>query len=220
MIRKILEKTCRVKQFIIKKYITREGERQISRDLLGIRNDHKGRYHLAVRYIQKGDLVLDCACGIGYGSAIISANCQCSEITAIDKDSSAIKYALRYYNNAKVRYVKSDLFLINLPENYFNVVVSFETIEHVDGRAALEYFYKRLKNGGLLIASTPNEERMRFNKYDFPFHVHHYTPVEFQGIIEHSGFKLLHKFTQFDMNKEDMSDGWDGLFNIAVAVKK
>ncbi|MGX1319027.1 hypothetical protein AB7M17_002480 [Bradyrhizobium sp. USDA 377] len=53
------------------------GERNLHMDMLresGSRADaHVVRYALAASLVRPGDIVLDCACGLGYGSAVIAA---------------------------------------------------------------------------------------------------------------------------------------------------
>jgi len=33
------------------------------------------------------------------------------------------------------------------------------------------------------------------------------------------GFEIIGKYTQYNREKEGVSEGWDGLFNIAIAKK-
>ena len=204
---------------LLKKDYSGKGERQAYADLSEIRPDHVGRYKFARKYMHKNDIVLDCACGVGYGSFIIARETDLSSIIAVDKDKHAIKFAKKHYSNDKIKYRESDIFSLDIPDNNFDSIVSFETVEHVDGPALLQLFHKKLKVGGLLIISSPNQNTMLFNKKQFPFHLRHYTPLEFGMLLTSQGFEIIKKATQYDIRKEEVLDDWDGLFNIAVARK-
>lgn len=157
-----------------KDYDIKDG-RQVSTNLGKIRKDHIGRYKFACHFINKNDVVLDCACGIGYGSFIMSKESDVSSILAVDIDKRAIKFARKYYYDFRITYKIEDVFFLDIPDEYFDCIVSFETIEHVDGTTLIKLFYKKLKNGGLFIASTPNQDTQPFDIKKFPFHLRHYT---------------------------------------------
>ncbi len=195
------------------------GERQASRHLNGIRADHRGRYVFAASSIKPGDAVLDCACGVGYGSAILSRRSDPSKIIAIDRSKKAISYANKFYADKKIEYQCGDAFAVGLPDNNFDCIVSLETLEHVDGSRLVHLFREKLKVGGRLIVSTPNEEKQPFNKRDFPSHLRHYTPHELDALLNTAGFIVTARLTQHHRDREDVTEGWDGLFNIAVAEK-
>jgi ubiquinone/menaquinone biosynthesis C-methylase UbiE len=202
-----------------KKDYSSKGDRQVSPNIEGIRKDHTGRYRFSCNFIKKGDKVLDCACGIGYGSYMISGMTDAFEIIAVDKAVEAIEYARKYYYSSRIQYYEGDIFSLEFPDEHFDTIVSFETIEHVDGTGLLKLFYSKLKTGGLLITSTPNQDTQPYNIKEFPTHQRHYTPPEFADLLSSSGFEITGRYTQFNREKEDISSGWNGLFNIAIAKK-
>ncbi len=195
------------------------GGRQAATKLDGIRKDHIGRYLFACQFIKKDDVVLDCACGTGYGASILANRTGASKVIAVDKDKKAIDYARKYYSTPGVNYRREDIFMFNAPNAYFDVIISLETIEHLDGTAIMKYFHDKLKPKGLLIVSTPNEEKVPFNKRDFPFHLRHYTLEEFSELLIDNGFAIKGRFTQYSRDMQKVSEGWGGLYNIAVAEK-
>ena len=75
------------------------------------------------------------------------------------------------------------------------------------------------KKGSLLIISTSNQDTRPFNKKQFSFHLRHCTPSEFSMLLTSKGFKIIGKHIQYNSQKEEISEGWDGLFNIAIAKK-
>ena len=72
----------------------------------------------------------------------------------------------------------------NFPEALFDIVTSFETIEHVNWIKFLKEMYKILKNDGLLILSTPQN---RFGKI----------PITPSHLIEFSLTELLNLCKEF-----------------------
>ncbi len=197
-----------------------KGERQAASSLAGIRQDHRARYQFSCQFIKPGDIVLDCACGVGYGSFILSQQSQSKEIFGVDKSTSAIIFAKKYYTGNKIKYLQQDIFLTSFEDDSFDCVVSFETLEHVQGEDLVSLFYKKLKKNKLLLISTPNEEAMPFKKENFPFHIRHYTPEEFEDLLTLHGFKVEERFTQYSREDEAISEGWNGLYNFAVARKQ
>jgi predicted SAM-dependent methyltransferase/2-polyprenyl-3-methyl-5-hydroxy-6-metoxy-1,4-benzoquinol methylase len=205
---------------ILKKDYSGKGERQVSSKVDGIRPDHRGRYKFACRFINKNDTLLDCACGVGYGSFILAGSANSGAIMSVDRAEQAIKFASKHYSDGKITYKTGDIFSLDIPENHFDCIVSFETVEHVDDTALVKLFSRKLKNNGRLIISTPNQDTQPFSTEDAPFHLKHYTPAEFETLLTSGGFEIIGRFTQFDRISEDVSEGWNGLFNIAVARKQ
>jgi len=196
-----------------------KGERQVSTTLDGIRPDHIGRYKFVCQFIDKDGIVFDCGCGVGYGSFILARGSRVSKIISVDNSPQAIEFANRYYRDSKIDYITGNIFSLDIANDYFDCIVSFEIVEHVDGITLVKLLYKKLKKGGLLIISTPNQKTQPFNKEKFNFHLRHYTPLEFSQLLTSNGFEILTKYTQYNREKEEVLEGWDGLFNIAVSKK-
>ncbi|MFN7773297.1 MAG: class I SAM-dependent methyltransferase [Planctomycetota bacterium] len=117
---------------------------------------HLARYRFAAGYAA-GKEVVDIACGTGYGSELLAAAGKAASVTGIDICPEAIHYARSKHCQANMGYLVGSVTAIPLPDESSDVVVSFETIEHVeeDGQAVAEYT-RVLRPGGLLICSTPN----------------------------------------------------------------
>lgn len=152
---------------------------------------HYQRYRAAVKLCE-GKIVLDAACGEGYGSDLIAKNA--ASVIGVDISEEAIE-------NAKVKYKadKNVIFkcasVIDMPveERSIDVVVSFETIEHISEEDQKQFFkeIKRvLKENGILIMSSPDKKTYS----DIPhfrnlFHVHELYFDEFNALIrEHFTF--------------------------------
>lgn len=196
------------------------GERQVALNIKDIRKDHTARYKYALGHINENDRVLDCACGVGYGSYLISNSIPSSFVCGLDISEEAVCFANNHYKTENNKFTCSNIFDSPIDEASFDTVVSFETLEHVkEDKLLLKIFNNALKVGGLLILSTPNEEFLQFSKKRFPYHVKHYKPEELQKILSESGFEIQEVCSQKSQFSEEFFDGWDGMFNIITAKK-
>jgi predicted SAM-dependent methyltransferase/2-polyprenyl-3-methyl-5-hydroxy-6-metoxy-1,4-benzoquinol methylase len=223
----VLRKVLGNRYETLKKLLTRNnrhssgGERQVAPRFDLIRADHQGRYIFASSLIKRNQRVLDCACGVGYGSHYLAVHSKPTELTAIDKDADALKYARKHYAHRKIDYRVLDI-LAPDPEKligFYDVVVSFETLEHLDGAKLIGAFGALLKQGGLLILSTPNERALPYNETRFPYHLKHYTPEELVQILTAFGFQIELTCSQHDQHSTAIAVNSDGIYLIVVAKK-
>ncbi|HEX8011774.1 MAG TPA: methyltransferase domain-containing protein [Casimicrobiaceae bacterium] len=120
--------------------------------------EHWHRYAFARRFVE-GRRVLDAACGEGYGTALLGA--AAASAIGVDIDMGTIDRARASYGDGKrVRFIASSCTGLPLPSASIDVVVSFETIEHLaaaDQLAMLSEFARVLSPEGLLVLSSPNK---------------------------------------------------------------
>ncbi|RYY74754.1 MAG: methyltransferase domain-containing protein [Gammaproteobacteria bacterium] len=157
-------------------------EKDLHMDMLretGSRSDaHIFRYSLAADYIRTGDKVLDAACGFGYGAYVLSCLSNGSFFKGIDGSDLAVSYAKAHYISANTEFELGFLpdCLVLIPDNSFDVIVSFETLEHVlHPEALLSEFQRILTPGGRIIASVPNDWSDESGQDPNPYHFHVYT---------------------------------------------
>jgi 2-polyprenyl-3-methyl-5-hydroxy-6-metoxy-1,4-benzoquinol methylase len=115
---------------------------------------HLDRYAFARKHLVQGT-VLDIACGVGYGTVFLAGSPGIVRVVGVDVSAEAIRYARQHYNHERVSYVCSPAHEFE-PEEFFDNIVSLETIEHLDHPN--EFFSQLvtiLKPGGRLIASVP-----------------------------------------------------------------
>ena len=139
--------------------LTFTGERFLPACAGEIAYEHWHRYAFARRYAE-GRRVLDAACGEGYGTALLGTNA--AEAVGVDIDAGSIRHAQSTYGSSTIRFVEGSCTALPLPDASFDVVVSFETIEHLDASdqpPMLAEFARVLKPAGLLIISSPNKRR-------------------------------------------------------------
>ncbi|RCW71992.1 class I SAM-dependent methyltransferase [Saliterribacillus persicus] len=147
--------------------------------------EHIARYHFAAPYM-KGK-VLDFACGSGYGTHIIAKKCkkEIDEIIGVDIDKDAITYAKSNYYHPLSSFLQENVLDEKLSSKLgkFDVILSFETIEHIEEEDLfLQNIFNLLKTGGILILSTPFGKG-RGIKSGQPFHVHQLKVEEFTSMF-------------------------------------
>ena len=91
--------------------------------------EHWHRYMFA-SYFTKNCNVLDIACGEGYGSAYLSKNAK--EVIGVDISPETVEWAKKTYINHNLKFITGSCEMIPVDgKNIFDVIVSFETIEHI-----------------------------------------------------------------------------------------
>jgi 2-polyprenyl-3-methyl-5-hydroxy-6-metoxy-1,4-benzoquinol methylase len=143
---------------------------------------HVNRYKWAVSLLKPGSVVLDAACGSGYGDFILLN--AASKVVGVDVSQEAIDYAVakaKKQNEERLVYSTVDVSELNY-QNQFDHVVSLETIEHMD-KAKQEAFVSRvgiaLKVGGSFLVSTPVKDSQPTTEY----HSREMTRDEFHDLL-------------------------------------
>lgn len=145
--------------------------------------EHLHRYAVAVEYV-KDQVVLDIACGEGYGSAMLSGSAQ--RVIGVDLSEEAVRHARNTYQNDNIEFKVGSCTKIPLSDNSVDSVVSFETIEHHDRHEAMMAEIKRvLKPGGLVIISSPDKHTYSdVSDYKNPYHVKELYSKEFKDLLK------------------------------------
>lgn len=117
---------------------------------------HYRRYEFAVDMIDSNDICGDFACGTGYGTVMLSK--KSSQVIGADINVEVITSVKKRYTKFKnIEFKNANLLDLNY-NSIFNIVVSFETIEHFSEKdipKLFAIFYKSVKQNGRLIFSTP-----------------------------------------------------------------
>lgn len=146
----------------------------------GILALHLKRYAFARAYAD-GLEVLDAGCGVGYGTSYLAE--KAAHVTGIDVDPRSLAYAEHRYAAANVDFRQMDLATLTFPSGSFDVVVSFETLEHVpEPESAVREAARVLREGGVYIASTPRVD-VTDRSPDNPFHSVEYAPEDFAKLL-------------------------------------
>ncbi|MCJ2127959.1 glycosyltransferase [Methylobacterium sp. E-045] len=157
------------------------GERYTSSISGPIRHQHHHRYLFATRFCLGRD-VLDVACGEGYGSALLGTVAR--SVIGVDLDEATVEFARRNYVKNNLSFRKGDAANIQDRES-FDVVVSFETIEHlVDHESFMIGVKKALRTDGLLIISSPDKDVYTLEDgHQNEFHLKELTRSQFDVLI-------------------------------------
>jgi SAM-dependent methyltransferase len=142
--------------------------------------EHIHRYSFAVRFVRE-KRVLDIASGEGYGCCG-SLKAGAKSVIGVDIDPSSCAHAARKYK-IDVRVGSAEA--IPVETGSVDVVVSFETIEHVPNPGRfLDEVSRVLTADGLVIISTPNKNLYSPpGKEPNPYHCSEMAPEEFQDLL-------------------------------------
>ncbi len=160
-------------------------------------------YYLAQDFV-KGDL-LEIGCGEGRGVDLLSP--LCDSYVAIDKIQEVIDTLSAQY--PQVTFLQGNIPpMSDLKDEQYDVVVSFQVIEHIkDDRAYLEEIKRVLRPGGKAIITTPNIKKTLTRN---PWHIREYTAKELSTLTGSIFNKVTMKgvagnekvMAYYDMNKK------------------
>lgn len=157
------------------------------------------RYVFASNYV-KGR-VLDVACGSGYGSNYLARK-EVKKVFGVDLDGTPLKIARKFYSLPNLELIQASVLELPFPDNFFDVVISFETIEHLYETDRYIFEIKRvLKKGGIFICSTPN---IKYTQHP-DFHVHEFYHNEFFALLENN-FTEIEKYGQYISHMQRLND--------------
>ena len=120
----------------------------------GRRRFHVSRYEFAKKFALD-KVVLDAACGTGYGSALMAD--VALKVSGIDISQPTVAWAQKVYGNDRTTFHAGCVEFTPFEQNTFDLVTSFETLEHtLSPLTALWEFVRVMKSDGMGIFSVPN----------------------------------------------------------------
>jgi len=166
------------------------GERYVPSVSGEIETEHVARYVFAST-LCADKRVLDIASGEGYGSAMLAQ--VASEVVGVDIDPASVDHANRNYAREGLSFEVGSCEQIPAKRDSFDVVVSFETIEHIEDHARFLREVRRvLRPGGVFLCSTPDTTVYLAGQPKNPFHKRELTGDEFESLLskkfEHAAF--------------------------------
>lgn len=157
-------------------------EKQIDAGRGDFETERAHRYLLARTFCHGRD-VLDIASGEGHGTALLAQVAR--GVIGVEKDKALIAVAQQTHKRLNLRYELGDAAELPLSSASVDVVVAFEVLEHLQNQDLfLNEVHRVLRPGGLLIASTLNENfhalvHMQTNQS----HISEFTQNEFSGLL-------------------------------------
>lgn len=155
------------------------------------------RYHELLdkfERFRKTNKILDVGCGVGY--FLEEAKKRGWEVYGTEITDEAI----RICSEKGIRIEKKGVLdSKNYEQGMFDVITSFEVIEHINNpQTELVNFRTVLREGGLVYITTPNFNSLlryrlkaKYNIIAYPEHLSYYTPKTLKKIFNLSGFKTL-----------------------------
>lgn len=141
---------------------------------------HLKRYRFAAQFI-RGKRVLDAGCGVGYGSRLLAQEGALA-VVAVDISADALAIARSQFAHPSVSYLQDDCEVLANVAGCFDVIISFENIEHLRNPSLFATRSAELLNAdGLLICSTPNNPKGA--QTENPFHEHEFSQQQFVALF-------------------------------------
>lgn len=145
---------------------------------------HCARY-ANVLHLVKDKVVLDIACGEGYGSALLK-KAGAKRVVAIDISKDSIERAKRLFSEFDVEYLAGDANTVTeiCGKEVFDIVISIETIEHISTpEVFLASIKSSAKKDAVFYISCPNDHWYYPTPDDSnPYHVRKYNFEEFKNL--------------------------------------
>ena len=144
---------------------------------------HIARYEFAQKYV-KDKIVIDVACGSGYGSRILKEG-GAKNVVGIDNSPDAIEYAQEKCRGMDIKFHLDDA--VNLTRyGKADIIVSFETIEHLkEPECFLQEVLGTMYHDGTFIVSTPCREGGKLGATpQNKFHYQEWSLLEFERLLK------------------------------------
>lgn len=158
---------------------------------------HYHRYYFVLNQLDLTDkVVLDIACGEGFGSYLLAKSSKF--VIGVDISEETILHANKKYSTSNINFLVGNAASIPLESNSTDIIVSFETLEHHNKHDEMMQEIKRvLKENGVLIISSP--DKGYYDKYlpslTNEYHVKELFNQEFKELMCRY-FQFAHFFIQ------------------------
>ena len=166
----------------------------------GPRSDaHMARYDLAAQWVRAGDRVLDCACGLGYGTAMLANLSAGRCFLGVDLSAAAVDYARECFAFGEcLSFQQGDATdLAFIADGTVDMLVSFETMEHLPDYGNFMREARRiLKPDGRIILSVPNLWCDETGNDPNPYHFHVFDLEKITSTLTAVGFIVEARYAQ------------------------
>ena len=146
--------------------------------------EHLHRYAIALD-LAKDKIVLDIASGEGYGSKLLSLKAK--EVIGVEIDNEVVEFANAKYGQTQknLKFIQGSAIAIPLKDKSVDMVVSFETIEHlIEQNEMMKEVVRVIKDDGIFLISSPEKSIYKLRDPDNPFHLKELLLSEFKTLME------------------------------------
>jgi len=151
------------------------------------------RFFLSDPKSPRNGRLLDLGCGVGNFLAV--ARDSGFEVTGVELNPSAVRFARETYGLSEIFAVRPKEFRAAHPDRTFDVVTFFEVLEHQDDpQGFLKVARESLASGGYIALSVPNRTRWQkgVETLDYaPNHLTRWSPLALRNFLEMNGFEVL-----------------------------
>lgn len=141
---------------------------------------------------RKTNKLLDVGCGIGY--FLVEAKKRGWEVYGTEFTDEAVQICAEKGINMK----KGTIHQVDLEKNSFDVITSFEVLEHLNTPfEEVKTYHQLLRNGGLFYLTTPNfnsllRRKLKHNHEDicYPEHLSYFTPKTMRFMLKNAQFQV------------------------------
>lgn len=169
---------------------------------------HWQRYLFCQELINPLEICGDFACGTGYGSAMMAQKAK--SVIGVDVNLKVINaIGKRYKKQKNLFFIQKNLLDLDY-QDYFDKIISFETLEHFEEQEILKLlrlFHLSLKKNGMLIFSTPYRQEPSPVALKMGFHkTFEIDETKINKWLQQTGFQLLYfkyqNYQSFDLFDE------------------
>ena len=139
-----------------------------------------------------GKNVLDIASGVGWGSYLMAS--AGANVLGLDASAEAIEYAKSVYSHKRLRFELTNGKIPTFDDRPYDVVTSFETLEHVnDPYSFLAGIKDVCSKSTTIYLSTPNAvvHGSVNSKPKNPYHKREYTKSQLFSLLQECGFQII-----------------------------
>jgi len=165
-----------------------------------INSDLRFAYQYVSQFVSNKS-ILDVGCGGGYGTEFLSRFTS-KKVVGFDVNQCAIRAAKTFFSSeAHLQFTHE------MPQERFDIVTSFQVIEHIDSAELPHYFRdicSHLQPDGQVFIATPNKNitSHRLKLPIMPFHKIEYTPEMLEELLKQY-FSHVTVFGQIAQNTAD-----------------
>jgi len=142
---------------------------------------------------RKNGRLLDIGCGRGW--FLIEAQKRGWEVYGTEYSDKAVELC----EKAGIKMFRGALTPEMFEEEYFDIITSFEVIEHINNpNESLALTYRLLRRNGLFYCTTPNFNSVmryylkeKYNVIEYPEHLSYYTKRSLVNVIQRNGFHKI-----------------------------